>query len=94
MATGTVIYWNGSSGWIKQTKVEHLSTAETGDVMLMERFVDSGTIVLGAAVTFTIAEDGTARNVTVDTRGDGDKPPPVDPLPEDSPPDVLSSWAG
>jgi hypothetical protein len=82
MATGTVIYWNGASGWIRQTNVEHVPTAGTPDIMLLIEFVESGTIALNAPVTFTI-NSGVAYNVTVDTRDEGGGKPEPEP---DSPP--------
>jgi hypothetical protein len=68
MATGTIYYWNGISGWIRQSGVENLATSAARDVMLLQNEVDSGTAARDSAATFTIdaAHDPwLARDVTV-----------------------------
>lgn len=68
MATGTVGYWNGKSGWIKQTGVSDEETCLARDVMLLPADVVSGDIVLGCTVSFTPEPDNgpwIARSVSV-----------------------------
>lgn len=54
MATGTLWYWNGISGWIKQTGVESMATVDARDVMLLAGDVASGTAARDSTVTFTV----------------------------------------
>jgi hypothetical protein len=66
MATGTVWYWNGLSGWIKQSDVAELPTNQARDVMILANAVISGTVDQNSAVTFTIdqtSDPWLARNV-------------------------------
>jgi hypothetical protein len=67
MATGTLWYWNGESGWIKQSGVENLTTAYARDVMLLRDEVVSGNPFEGCSIDFTVdANDDPwlARSVT------------------------------
>lgn len=51
MATGTVKYWNGTSGWIKQPE----DTAGAVDLMVLAAdVVDLSTMAEGVDVTFTV----------------------------------------
>lgn len=54
MATGTLKYWNGESGWIKQSGVENLSTIYANDVFVLHDDVVSGDMVEGCTVDYTI----------------------------------------
>lgn len=74
-ATGEVSYWNGDSGWIKQTGIEHEPTSHGQDVMLLSRFLpqEGVNIQLGTKLTFDIAADGTARNIRL--QQDATEPP-------------------
>jgi hypothetical protein len=70
MATGTVYYWNGISGWIKQTGVDNVPTDDARDVMVLLGDVTGGTIDEGSTVNFSIDFDNDpnpwrARNVVV-----------------------------
>jgi hypothetical protein len=69
MATsnGIVWYWNGKSGWIKQTGVEEECTCLSRDVMLLAEDIVSGEVVRDCAVTFETYEyaDWRAHEVTV-----------------------------
>lgn len=82
MATGTVTYWNGSSGWITQKVDDGVSTYESRDIMFVgEDVVDTGLIIaVGLPVTFVI-EGGVAKNLT----GIPETPEPEPPV--DSPPE-------
>jgi hypothetical protein len=66
MATGTIYYWNGQSGWIKQSGVEDLPTWEARDVMVLIGDIISGSVSQDCAVTFAFGSDPTfAREVIV-----------------------------
>jgi hypothetical protein len=68
MATGTIIYWNGASGWIKLLGVEDLPTLEARDVMVLASDISSGEVVQGSVVSLTVEADREpwlAREVTV-----------------------------
>ena len=68
MATGIVWYWNGISGWIKQSGVEEEPTALARDVMILQSDVISGEVVRDCAVTFEIDQGNDpwlAREATV-----------------------------
>lgn len=66
MATGVVMYWNGDSGWIKQTGVDDLPTAFGQDVLFTIDAVVSGAIQLGSSVTFTSVSPGQATGIAAD----------------------------
>ena len=66
MAAGIVSYWNGLSGWIKQTGVDNLSTENANDMLLKLRNVNSGVISLGVPVTFDVGPYNIAQNVNAD----------------------------
>ena len=53
MAAGTIIYWNGAVGWIKQTGLSaSATTREANDrIFRYPQDVSSGAPALGAAVT-------------------------------------------
>jgi hypothetical protein len=57
MATGTLWYWNGESGWIKQTGVENLPTVQARDVMLLKDNIASGDMEQGYSIEFTVDDD-------------------------------------
>lgn len=54
MATGTLKYWNGESGWIKQSGVENLPTIYANDVFVVRYDVVAGSMIEGCAVDYTI----------------------------------------
>lgn len=54
MASGTITWWCGHSGWIKQTGVEDEPTVDANDIMVLPEDVTSGTVTTGATVTFDI----------------------------------------
>jgi hypothetical protein len=59
MATGTCYYWNGSSGWIKQTGVEEMPTVQSNDCMIVstEAAAADGVVAQGCTVNFSIDAD-------------------------------------
>lgn len=87
-ATGEVSYWNGDSGWIRQTGIEHEPTSHGQDVMLLSRFLpqEGAHIQLGTKLIFDISADGTARNIKLQ----GSEPPITEPPPIIEPP-ILTS---
>jgi hypothetical protein len=52
VATGTVWYWNGKSGWLKKDNVQNDVTAEARDVMVLASDITAGTILTNSVVTF------------------------------------------
>ncbi len=55
--TGTIIYFNGMSGWIRQEGVSDLPTSQSNDVIFLAEDVASGTPALGASVSFSAETD-------------------------------------
>jgi hypothetical protein len=67
MATGSVKFWDGRTGWIAQSNVSSLPTFEANDRIFLQGDVAADVIVLGASVTFTADSDEPwmGRTVTV-----------------------------
>jgi hypothetical protein len=60
MATGTMRYWNGESGWIRKDNVANMSTVEARDVMVLREDV-TGTPTVECAVSFDDGDYGAWR---------------------------------
>jgi len=56
MATGTLWYWNGISGWIKQSGVEELCTCQARDVLVLKDDT-TGDMYQGCNVEFTTEDN-------------------------------------
>lgn len=67
MATGTVYYWNGKSGWIKRDGVSDEPTDDAWDLMLLAEDISSGTVDQNCSVSFDdpTCGDWRARNIVV-----------------------------
>jgi len=76
MGTGTVIYWNGDSGWIKQSGVENLITALANDVIFTLDTIVAGVPKVGAVASFDLIQNGVAYGVDfVSSPSSGPNPP-------------------